>query len=217
MPCHQRKRFHSMVTVVQAERRRSSNPSNDGERRRSRSVPISAEAALANIAARTTRHADRIDRAASESPSRGVGSPSRGTSGVVRGTHDVDIPHGSFVWMNGEPVNFTYWASNDRGPEPNNGFGRYAENYVNMDSRFHPAGGWNDVPNSGADWMNDRCIVESNDPGSSEVSTPEVSTLVLLGSGLAGLVLRRRRRARAAKNGDAAVEASQESNSTPVA
>src|SRR2546429_5392286 len=124
---------------------------------------------------------------------------------------------GIFVWMNGEPVNFTYWASNDRGPEPNNGFGRYAENYVNMDSRFHPAGGWNDVPNSGADWMNDRGIVESNDPGSSEVSTPEVSTLVLLGSGLAGLVLRRRRRARAAKNGDAAVEVSQESNSTPVA
>ena len=86
-----------MVTVVQAERRRSSNPSNDGERRRSRSVPISAEAALTNIAARTTRHADRIDRAASESPSRGVGSPSRGTSGVVRGTHDVDIPRGSFA------------------------------------------------------------------------------------------------------------------------
>src|SRR2546428_438095 len=124
---------------------------------------------------------------------------------------------GIFVWMNGEPVNFTYWASNDRGPEPNNGFGRYAENYANMDSRFHPAGGWNDVPNLGADWMNDRGIVESNDPGSSEVSTPEVSTLVLLGSGLAGLVLRRRRRARAAQNGDAAVEASQESNSTPVA
>jgi len=86
-----------------------------------------------------------------------------------------------------------------------------------MDSRFHPAGGWNHVPNSGADWMTDRGIVESNDPGSSEVSTPEVSTLVLLGSGLAGLVLRRRRRARAAQNGDAAVEASQESNSTPVA
>jgi len=65
--------------------------------------------------------------------------------------------------------------------------------------------------------MTDRGIVESNDPGSSEVSTPEVSTLVLLGSGLAGLVLRRRRRARAAQNGDAAVEVSQESNSTPVA
>src|SRR5213594_1197995 len=120
-------------------------------------------------------------------------------------------------WMNSEPVNFTYWASNSYGPEPNDGWGRYEEDYVNMDSRFTPPGGWNDVPNQGADWLGDRGIVESNDPGSSEVSTPEVSTLVLLGSGLAGLVLRRRRRARAAQNGDAAVEASQESNSTPVA
>ena len=127
---------------------------------------------------------------------------------------------GIFVWMNGEPVNFTYWASNDIGPEPNNGFGRYAENYVNMDSRFHPAGGWNDVPNNGADWLTDRGIVEVNDPGNpgtGDISTPEVSTLVLLGTGLTGLILRRRRRARAAQNGDAAVEASQESNSTPVA
>src|SRR5881397_4432824 len=122
-----------------------------------------------------------------------------------------------FVWMNGEPVNFTYWAANSYGPEPNDGWGRYEEDYVNMDSRFTPPGGWNDVPNQGADWLGDRGIVESNDPGSSEVSTPEVSTLVLLGSGLAGLVLRRRRRARAAQNGDAAVVASQESNSTPVA
>ena len=125
-----------------------------------------------------------------------------------------------FVWMNGEPVNFTYWASNAYGPEPNDGWGRYEENYVNMDSRFNPAGGWNDVPNQGADWLGDRGIVEVNnpgDPGSGEISTPEVSTLVLLGSGLAGLVIRRRRQAKAASNGDTAVEASEESNATPVA
>src|SRR5215813_4476079 len=130
--------------------------------------------------------------------------------------------HGSgiFVWMNGEPVNFTFWATNDRGPEPNNGFGLYDENYVNMDSRFYPAGAWNDVPSQGADWLGDRGIVETNDPGnpgSGDISTPEVSTLILLGSGLTGLVLRRRRRARAASKGDAAVDASQESNATPVA
>src|SRR5215813_13840448 len=122
--------------------------------------------------------------------------------------------------MNGEPVNFTYWATNDIGPEPNNGFGRYEEPYVNMDSRFFPSGAWNDVPNQGADWLGDRGIVETNDPGnpgSGEISTPEVSTLVLLGSGLAGLVIRRRRQAKAAGNGDTAVEAPQESNSTPVA
>jgi hypothetical protein len=125
--------------------------------------------------------------------------------------------HGTiFVWMNGEPVNFWYWAMNPYGPEPNNGFGRYEEDYVNMDSRFTPAGAWNDVPNEGADWLGDRGIVEVNDPGSSEVSTPEVSTIVLLGSGLAGLVLRRRR-ARAASKAEATVEASQESNATPVA
>jgi len=129
--------------------------------------------------------------------------------------------HGSgiFVWMNGEPVNFTFWATNDIGPEPNNGFGHYDENYVNMDSRFYPAGAWNDVPNQGADWLGDRGIVETDgsNPGSGDISTPEVSTLVLLGSGLTGLVLRRRRRARAASKGDAAVDASQESNTTPVA
>jgi hypothetical protein len=133
--------------------------------------------------------------------------------GLARSGQGQDI----WVWMNGEPVNFTYWATNDRGPEPNNGFGLYEEDYVNMDSRFFPAGAWNDVPNDGADWLTDRGIVEVNNPGSTEVSTPEVSTLVLLGSGLAGLVLRRRRRARAAGNGDAAEAVPQESNSTPVA
>src|SRR5215467_10389753 len=124
--------------------------------------------------------------------------------------------HGSgiFVWMNGEPVNFTFWATNDIGPEPNNGFGHYDEIYVNMDSRFFPAGAWNDVPNQGADWMGDRGIVEvdglgnpgnpGGDPGN--ISTPEVSTLILVGSGLAGMVIRRRRQAKAASNGDTAVE-----------
>src|SRR6267143_2248418 len=118
--------------------------------------------------------------------------------------------HGSiFVWMNGEPVTFTYWAPG----EPNNGFGRYYEGYVAMDQRFSSTGMWNDLPNDGTDWITDRGIVEANNPGSTEISTPEVSTLVLLGSGLAGLGLRRRRRARAASNGDGAVDASQESSS----
>ena len=125
--------------------------------------------------------------------------------------------HGSiFVWMNGEPVIFTYWAPG----EPNNGFGRYYEGYVAMDQRFSSTGMWNDLPNDGTDWISDRGIVEVNDPGNpgtGDISTPEVSTLVLLGTGLTGLILRRRRRARAAQNGDAAVEVSQESNSTPVA
>src|SRR6266566_1885033 len=53
-----------------------------------------------------------------------------------------------FVWMNGgEPVNFTFWATNPYGVEPNNGRGRYEEDYVAMDSRFIPAGAWADLPN----------------------------------------------------------------------
>ncbi len=98
-----------------------------------------------------------------------------------------------FVWMNGEPVNFTFWATYTPTPywpggvEPNNGSGHYEEDYVAMDTRFTPPGGWNDLPNQGTDWMNDRGIVEVNDPGSTEGSTPEVSTLVLLGTGWTGL------------------------------
>jgi hypothetical protein len=129
---------------------------------------------------------------------------------------------GIFVWMNGEPVNFTYWATSTN--EPNNGRGRYEEEYVAMDSRFYPVGAWNDLPNAGTDFINDRGIVETNNPGggantagSMAISTPEVSTLVLLGSGLTGLVLRRRRSARAASNGRVVVKASRHSNSAPVA
>src|SRR3989442_985627 len=66
-------------------------------------------------------------------------------------------------------------------------------------------------------WMiGERGMVGVNTPGSAEISAPEVAALVLLGSGLTGLILRRRRRAAAAGNGDAEVEASQESNSTPA-
>ncbi len=130
------------------------------------------------------------------------------------------VSEGVFVWMNGEPVTFTYWATSTH--EPNNGVGLlhngkpYTEDYVNMDSRFSSAGMWNDLPNEGADWMNERGIVEVNKPGVIEINTPEVSTLVLLGSGLTGLILRRRRRAKsdAATQNDG-VEASPDSNSTP--
>src|SRR5262249_36182309 len=87
----------------------------------------------------------------------------------------------TFAWMNGEPVIFTYWAPG----EPNNGRGNYEEDYVNMDSRFSSNGMWNDVPNEGPNWKSARGIVE--------VNAPEVSTLVLLGSGFTAFVLRRRR------------------------
>src|SRR5712692_2855238 len=116
--------------------------------------------------------------------------------GLWIGLERTAVGSSVFVWMNGEPLTFTFWAPG----EPNNGVGHwyeghtYHEEFGNMDSRFSSTGMWNDLPNEGADWMNERGIVEVNNPGSSEISTPEVSTLVLLGSGLAGLVLRGRRR-----------------------
>jgi hypothetical protein len=89
---------------------------------------------------------------------------------------------GTFVWLNGQPVSFTNWVSG----EPNSGFARYEEDFVNMDSRFSPNGKWNDVPDAGPGWNAARGIVE--------VAATEPSTLVLLGTGLAGVLLRRRRR-----------------------
>ncbi len=138
--------------------------------------------------------------------------------GLWIGLEQASHNSSSFVWMNGEPVTFTYWAAG----EPNNGGGRLYEGYAyeeyfgNMDSRFSSTGKWNDLPNEGADWNPERGIVEVNNPGSSEISTPEVSTLVLLGSGLTGLVLRRRRRARSASNADGVTGVSTESDSNPA-
>ena len=91
---------------------------------------------------------------------------------------------GTWVWMNGDPVTFTNWASG----EPNNGTGRYLEDFVNMDSRFSTSGKWNDVPDAGPGWRQARGVVELS-------HAPEPITLLLVGSGAAaGAVLRRCRR-----------------------
>jgi hypothetical protein len=93
---------------------------------------------------------------------------------------------GNFLWISGEPVTFTNWATGTL--EPNNGRGRYQEDFVNMDSRFSPGGQWNDVPDAGPGWSPARGVVELT-------HAPEPTTLLLFGSGFAaGVFLRRRRR-----------------------
>jgi hypothetical protein len=111
------------------------------------------------------------------------------------GLHDPNSVYhhgpGNFVWMNGEPVTYTDWAPSE--PSDGHPSGAYKEDFVNLESRFGYNGRWNDLPNAGADWNPDRGIVEVDSLSSSNVQTPEVSTLVLVGSGLAGLIRRRRR------------------------
>jgi hypothetical protein len=111
---------------------------------------------------------------------------------------------GSFTWVSGEPVTFTYWIST----EPNNSFnfdGVYPgqdEDYVHILSyplfssltnyAVHPAGQWNDFADLG-DFRGSLSFGVVEVDGVADVPLP--GTVALLGLGLAGIGAARRKQA----------------------
>ena len=95
-------------------------------------------------------------------------------TGLFFGFNDVAIED-TFVWSSGEPVTFTNW----RFGEPNNVDGN--EDFGELGSDYK----WNDVSPLHT-WRAVAEVVPN--------AVPEPSTFLLIGSGLTGLVVMRRRR-----------------------
>jgi hypothetical protein len=100
----------------------------------------------------------------------------------------LDEPAGHWAWASGDPWGYTNWASG----EPNNGWG--AEDYLFFQgAHTSKAPTWNDAEGTNLGTVESGHILGYV----IEYTVPEPSTLVLLGVGIAGLLVRAwRRRAR---------------------
>jgi hypothetical protein len=99
------------------------------------------------------------------------------------GLNDVAV-EGTFVWANGEAVNYTHWNAG----EPNNGvgYGQTPENYTYIYAAgWAPNGSWNDSQNVTG------LAPQPNPYGVVEL-VPEPSSACLLGSALLFGVMRRK-------------------------
>ena len=99
------------------------------------------------------------------------------------------VPSAGWHWVTGETWSYTNWALGE--PNDNHVVGANYEQWL----EGLPGGQWNDLPGPTASAYSRSNIVVEYD--TSDTSTPEPCSMALLGVGLVGLVVRRRRSAKA--------------------
>jgi len=93
----------------------------------------------------------------------------------------VETSSNVYEWVTGEAFSFSFWGAG----EPNNPM---IEPYIALDGR-HPNWGWNDYTGAGSSFILGY-VAELHITN----SVPEPGTILLLGSGLAGLLFRRKKK-----------------------